>query len=183
MPKQATHHQLRHHHNLLLLCILALFIVLGIIAFKYLWVKQEWHEHAVELQGGIQKYQTAEAVEEANIIGMTITSVPPVVSMFKVTPLLQSYISNLGKQTGRDIVVLDKNKKILADTVPANVGQTYNYDTGGEIAATMQDGNPRSFSEKSTDFPNGIMEEVVQLKDAKGTILGAILISPSNVFN
>lgn len=183
MPRPATHHQLRHHHNLLLLCILALFVVLGILAFKYIWVKQEWRGNTVQLQNGIQKQQTAEAIEEAYIVGMTITTVPPGVSMWKLPLVMQNYIVDLGKQTGRDIVVLDKNKKILADTTPANVGQTYSYDTNGEIASTMQDGTPRSFNEKSTDFPNGIMEEVVQLKDSKGTVLGAILISSSNLLN
>lgn len=183
MPRPATHHQLRHHHNLLLLCVLALFVILGILIFKYVWVKNEWRENSVSLQSGIQKLQNAEAVEEANIIGMTIISVPPVVPMWKLQPVMQGYIENFGERTGRDIVVVDKNKKIVADTIPANVGQTYSYDSGNEIALTMQDGTPRSFSEKSTDFPNGLMEQVVQLKDAKGTVVGAILISPSNVFS
>lgn len=181
MPRPATHHQLRHHHNLLLLCVLALFIILGIIGVKYLWIKHVWREHAVELQGGMQKYQTANSIEDAQMIGLTITSVPPLIPLIKTPSLLQNYVKSLGDQTGRDIVILDKNKKIIADTIQANVGQTYNFDTG-QIAETIFDGEPRSFIEKSTDYPNGITQEVVQLKDQKGTVVGAILISPSNFF-
>jgi hypothetical protein len=183
MPKTATHETLRHHHNLLLLCILALFVILGILAFKYLTVKKEWRGHAVQLQGGIQKYQDLESIEEANIIGTTVTSFPPVIPLIKIPGQLQSYIESIGEKTGRDIVVVDKNKKIIADTNPAEVGQTYNFDTSGEIAKTMFDGTPRSFIEKSTAYPDGIILEIVQLKDSKGTIIGAILISPSNVFS
>lgn len=132
------------------------------------------------LQNGIQQFQSAESIETANVIGTTITTVPPVVPLLKVQPLLETYITSLGKQTGRDIVILDKNKKIIADSVPANVGQTYSFDTENQVAQTIADGQARSFTEKSTDYPNGIVEEAVQLKDAKGTIVGAILISPSN---
>lgn len=182
MPRPATHHELTRHHNLLLLCILALFVVLGIVVFKYILVKQVWRENAVGLQGGIQKYQTAESIEAAQVIGTTIVTFPPIVPFLKNQPLLQQYVSKVGEQTGRDIVILNKNKKIIAATLPANVGQTYSFDLDGKIEQTMLDGNPRSFNEKSSDYPNGITLEIVQLKDQKGTIVGAILISPSNIF-
>lgn len=181
MPRPATHQQLRHHHNLLLLCVLALFVILGIIAFKYLWVKQSWRENSVGLQQGIQKYETANSIEDADIIGLTITTLPPIVPLIKTQPLLESYIKGIGEQMGRTVVILNKDKKILADTNASQVGQTYNFDAG-EIEKTIFDGESRSFIEKSTEFPNGIRLQTVQLKDAKGTLIGAILISPSNIF-
>lgn len=182
MPRSADHKTLRHHHNLLLLCVLALFVILGYLGFKYLMVKDSWREHAVVLQNGIQQFQTREAAEEGNVIGTTIVSIPSGIPMIKVPSSLENYVMSLGDKTNRDIVILDKNKKILADTKQANVGQTYNFDNG-EIVKTVFDGIPRSFIEKSADFPDGITEEIVQLKDNNGTIVGAVLISPSNAFN
>lgn len=171
---------LRHHHNILLLCVLALFTVLGILGFKYLWVKQAWYSNSVKLQEGIQKLQIANAIEDGQMLALTITTTNAgSTPLIKVPSSLQKYVSLLSSKTGRDIVVLDKNNKILADTVPANVGTTYAFDEG-LIAKTLFDGVPRSFLEKSTDYPDGITETVVQVKDANGTIIGTLLISSSN---
>jgi uncharacterized membrane protein len=173
---------LRHHHNVLLLCILALFVLLGILGVKYLWVKQEWRGNAVALQEGIRKFQNAGAVEDAQILTTTIVSVPAgFTPLIKMPAALQKYVSLLSSQTGRDIVVMDKNNKIIADTVAANIGTTYTVDNG-LIAKTLFDGSPRLFIEKSTDYPDGITETAVQIKDANGTIIGTLLISLSNIF-
>lgn len=176
----ARHPNLRHHHNILLLCVLALFTVLGILGFKYLLVKQAWYANSVRLQEGIQKLQNTNAIENGQTLALTITTTTASsVPLIKIPSALQKYISLLSSQTGRDIVILDKNNKILADTVPANIGNTYFFDEG-IIAKTLFDGIPRSFIEKSADYPDGITETVVQMKDANGTIIGTLLISSSN---
>lgn len=182
LNKYMARPNLRHHHNVLLLCILALFVLLGILGVKYLWVKQEWRGHAVVLQEGIQKFQNESAVEDGQILATTIVSVPAgFTPLIKMPAALQKYVSLLSSQTGRDMVILDKTNKIVADTVTVNVGTVYAFDNG-LIAKTLVDGVPRSFTEKSVDYPNGITETAVQIKDASGTIVGTLLISLSNIF-
>lgn len=173
---------LRHHHNVLLLCVLALFVILGILGFKYLWLKQEWRGNTVQLQQGISQLQDADSAEDGQILALTVATTPQgFTPLVKIPSALQKYVSTLSTATGRDIVILDKNNKILADTVPANIGTTYAYDNGA-ISKTLFDGTPRSFIEKSTDYPNGITETAVQVKDVNGTIIGTLLISSSNIF-
>lgn len=173
---------LRHHHNVLLLCVLALFIVLGILAFKYLWVKKQWYGNTVQLQQGLSKIENANSAEDGKVLAITIATTPEgFTPLVKIPSALQKYIAALSTATGRDIVILDKNNKILADTMQSNVGTTYTYDNG-VISKTLFDGVPRSFIEKSVDYPDGITETVVQTKDANGTIIGTLLISSSNIF-
>ncbi len=95
---------------------------------------------------------------------------------------LQNYVTTLSKNLKRDIVVLDKDKKILADTIPANRGTIYSFDSNNEIQATLSDGKTRLFEERSTDYPNGVWEVAVPMKNAKGDITGAVLISKTQVF-
>lgn len=178
MPGKSANHNHSHHH--FTLPILILIVIVGFLGYKYIVTKQAWKNHAVELQQGIQKEQTSSSVQDADIIATTITTVPQGSPLFTNQPALQSYISNLSSKTDRYIVVLDKNQKILASKASDNVGLTYNLDGNGEIEKTLFDGNPRSFIEKSTVYPNGINLEVVQVKNAAGTIVGTILISPAN---
>ncbi len=181
MPRPATHQTLRHHHNLLLLCVFALFVVLGFIAFKYLWIKETWYEHSVKLSGGLQKYETANSVEDGKILAATIVTIPSGFPLLKQPAQLQKYVAAVSTLTGRDIVILSKNKTVLADTIPANVGKAYTEDNG-VVDKTLADGEARSFIERSTDYPNGIKETVIQMKDTTGTIIGALIISSSNIF-
>jgi hypothetical protein len=188
MPKRkklysADHKTLRHHHNLLLLCILALFLVLGFLSLKYFWMRSSWHENSAKLQSGIQKYQELNSIEDAKVLAATLTTLPAGNPLIKQKQQLQKYIETLSKETGRDVVVLDKNKVIIADTVSANTGNTYTEDTNGEVNKTIFDGEPRTFLEKSIDYPDGIKQTVIQLKDSKGTIIGALIVSSSNIFN
>jgi hypothetical protein len=96
---------------------------------------------------------------------------------------LEKYVMTLSKSLNRDIVILDKGKKVLADTVEANKGTTYTYDTNGEIQMTLSDGKTRTFMEKSTDYPSGVEETVVPMKNAAGVITGVVLVSSTEVFH
>lgn len=183
MPKHADHKTLRHHHNLLLLCILALFLILGFLALKYFWMRTSWYENSVKLQSGIQKYQQLNSIEDAQVLATTLTTLPSGNPIFKQPKELQKYIESLSKATGRDIVVLNTSETILADTMADNVGETYNENKGGEVGKTIFDGEPRTFIERSGEYPNGINQTVIQVKDASGTIVGALIVSSSNIFN
>lgn len=96
---------------------------------------------------------------------------------------LENYVTTVSKNLNRDIVVLDKDQKILADTVSANKGTIYKFDTSGAIRLTLSDGTTRLFEERSNDYPNGIVEVVVPMKNAKGETIGAVLVSNTQVFH
>lgn len=183
MPKTADHKTLRHHHNLLLLCVLALFLVLGFLALKYLWVKSSFYENSVKLQMGIQKYQELNSTEDAMVIATTLTTLPTGNPLIRQPAALQKYIETLSEKTGRNFIVLNSKEKVLADTNGDNTGETYGYDENGEVGKTILDGEARSFIERSLEYPNGINQTVIQVKDAAGTIVGALIVSSSNIFN
>jgi predicted phosphodiesterase len=71
---------------------------------------------------------------------------------------LQNYVTALSKSLNRDIVILDKTHKVLADTIAVNKGTMYGFDSNNEIEATLSDGKVRLFEERSTDYPNGVWE-------------------------
>jgi len=45
----------------------------------------------------------------------------------------------------------------------------------------MKDSVSRSFTEKSTDYPNGISRVVVPIKDANNQVIGAVILSNATV--
>ena len=129
-----------------------------------------------------QRYVGADAVEDAQMLATTITSVPTAKPLLEDTPDLQKLVSLLAHQTGRNIIVENTNQIILADSITANDGKTYLHGQNMD-AQTMRDGMPRRFTEKSTDYPAGIDEVVVPLKDASGKIIGALIMSTSHIFD
>jgi signal transduction histidine kinase len=94
---------------------------------------------------------------------------------------LQSFTNLLHDLQKRDIVVVNREKRILADAVPENVGTIFNHDQGNEIGQTMQDGRSRTFLEKSVDYPEGIKLIVIPLKVAQDKIDGAIIMEYSSL--
>lgn len=183
MAQTKSQARLHKHHTWLIISSVLLIIFLGILAMKFYHTKTMWYVNSVKLQEGIKKHDSMNSVEDAKILAFTISTLPTVnLPLFKQIGQLQMYVSEVSTQTGRDIVVVDKDKVILADTISANIGEVYAEDKGGEIGKTMFDGVPRSFLEKSTDYPNGINQTVVQIKDKSGTIVGAFIISSSNIF-
>jgi diguanylate cyclase (GGDEF)-like protein len=55
----------------------------------------------------------------------------------------------------RDIFVLDRERRTLASVVPAEVGTVYGDDRSAAIDQVLRDGVPRSFTETSTQHPEG----------------------------
>ncbi|MGL5062675.1 MAG: ATP-binding protein, partial [Microcoleus sp.] len=96
---------------------------------------------------------------------------------------LQNYTNLLHNLQKRDIVVVDRQKLILADAVPQNVGTIFEHDRGNEIQQTIQDGKTRTFLEKSVDYPQGIQLIVVPLKPNSTTIDGAVILEWSSLYD
>jgi diguanylate cyclase (GGDEF)-like protein len=93
---------------------------------------------------------------------------------------LQEYVSNIHRDLGRDMVVVDAHGRILAHVVAANRGQA--FDLGGEVAATIRDGRPRTFVERSADYPQGILQVVVPLRTEQDTTVGAVVMEYTPIY-
>ena len=89
---------------------------------------------------------------------------------------LQDYTNAIFTAWERSVVVVNPQKQILADTRPANVGLTFKHDTNGEVTDTLKDGQPRTFLEISTDYPQGIQQVVVPVKGSSGRIVAATIM-------
>ena len=160
-----------HIYQIAVVVLLVLLVVLGI---KYLHLKLSVIKYTQStIWMNSQGKPTGQISDYGVIIAQSVSDIPPTG--------LQSYVTNLSKQLKRDIVVVDKSEKILADTIPANNGKTYGFDSENEVKMTVEDGQTRSFEEKSVDYPNGILEIVVPVKNAKDDTTGAVIISDTQI--
>jgi len=125
----------------------------------------------------MQNQQNSNVSDYGALVAATITNM----SLLSTPDVLQKYVDASSKAVHRDIVVLDTHTKILADTIPTNRGSAYSYDKEQAIAMTLKDGIMRDFVETSPDYPQGLVEVVVPIKDASSNILGAILVSGTTI--
>jgi two-component system sensor histidine kinase/response regulator len=95
---------------------------------------------------------------------------------------LQRDVVRLHGLYGQDMVVLDRNKRIVADAVAPEIGVTYRNDTHDEVARTIVDGRPRTFSEISEAYPQGIKELVVPLRIENATV-GALILEYTPIYD
>ncbi len=178
MAKKPLH---KNHSFLTILCIL-LVVIIGYMGLKFIWAKMMWYNYGVQMQNKPMQFAGADSAEDAGMINATIIAIPANKPLLKQPKALQEYITLLSQKTNRDIVVMDKNKMILADTVPANVGKVFMEDTGNQAGKSIADGQMYTFTEKSIDYPQGIYQTVIPLKNAQDQIIGAIIMSSSTVF-
>lgn len=127
----------------------------------------------------------AEAEHVAQVLAISITNYSfengQSISV-KNSQKLQHYAKKLHDLQQRDIVVVDLHKLILADAVPANVGTTFDHDLSNEVQQTIQDGNSRTFLEKSVDYPQGVKLIVIPLKFDKNKTDGAVILEYSSLY-
>jgi diguanylate cyclase (GGDEF)-like protein/PAS domain S-box-containing protein len=125
-------------------------------------------EHAIthaEIAARVFALSIAREEEETNI--------PPI---YTHPQNLQEYVKDFHEIVKLDLVVADRNKKILADVISHNVGTIFDHDQGNEVGQTIQDGVARTFIEKSPDYPKGIKQLVIPFKSEQGESLGAVVI-------
>ncbi len=155
--------------------IILLLALLGLLGLKYLHLKMAvkgYTQSAIYINNMAKP--NGYVSEYAVIIARGVTQVP--------AASLQTYVEDLAKTINRDIVVLDKGEKIVADSIPANKGKAYSYGVS-EIKATLGDGQTRRFEERGVDYPNGLWRLVVPVRNASGDITGVVIISDSEVFS
>ncbi|MDZ8031051.1 ATP-binding protein [Nostoc sp. DedSLP04] len=94
----------------------------------------------------------------------------------KMLAELQDHVISLHKRRQRDLEIVDRNKIILADVVPEDIGTRLDRDRNNEVGKTIQDGIPRTYIEFSPEYPNGIRLIAVPFKTGKGERIGAVIL-------
>lgn len=169
-----------NRNTLRLICGILL-IALVVVGFKYAVLRSTWRNYSGEAQKSILMWAGKNAEEQAKVVGMGGMFKMNGREMYRSPKDLQNYIATIGIGLKHDIVVVDRNKTILADIVATNVSKKYTEDKGDEVQKTISDGITRSFVEKSVDYPNGINQTVVALKDTAGQVMGAIIFSSDTI--
>ncbi|CAN5274358.1 hypothetical protein BH10PAT2_BH10PAT2_1030 [soil metagenome] len=183
-PKMMTKSDQVASMNKVLTAVVVLFFVcLVVMTFKYAMMRRSWNMYAVQSLHSMDNRNMMNSVEDASVVAMTLGQYPAANPIYKQPKEVQTYVENFSKQTHRDLVVLDMNKVILGDTIAANVGKNFGEDKDGEVLKTIGDGQQRTFTETSSDYPRGLEQTVVPLKDATGKTVGAVVLSSSTIFN
>jgi hypothetical protein len=171
--KQISVHAFTVH--LYTIAVVVLLLLLGLLGLKYIHLKLAVKNYTkAAMYINTMSKPTGYISDYAIIVANSVSKMPEA--------SMQAYVADLGKTLSRDIVVVDKNQKILADVVAANRGSTYTYGSQDEVKMTIADGKTRKFEERGVDYPNGIWQIVVPTKDASGNITGAVIFSDTQVF-
>lgn len=112
-----------------------------------------------------------EAENVARVLGFVLMSDPN-----QLHASAQEIVTRLHEAQGRDVVLVDAHRRILADAMPATSGKFFSEDDRGEVIATIRDGKVRTFVETSKDHPGGIKQIVAPVKSKSGQILGAVVL-------
>ncbi|WP_141100735.1 putative bifunctional diguanylate cyclase/phosphodiesterase [Roseateles aquatilis] len=97
---------------------------------------------------------------------------------------LQAYVEGLDDLYKRDLFIVDRERRTMADILKSELGEIYREDRGGEVEATMRDGVPRGFVEISAQHPNGAKQMVVPMRDAPrpdARIVGAVVLEYTDI--
>jgi len=121
-----------------------------------------------------------EATNVANVIAYT--GVEDVISR---PEFLQTYVSGLRDLYDRDIVIVDVQKRCVADANKSEVGEIYTYDRDSEVSLTISDGQNRIFVEKNDLHPAGAEQIVVPLRRSQekrdSPIVGAVILEYTGI--
>ncbi len=87
------------------------------------------------------------------------------------------HLTNMFKEgQKRDIFIVGRNKKIIADADPSEIGDTFSFDTHNEVGQTLQDGHIRFFIEINERHPRGIRHLVFPLETDPGKRFGVLVL-------
>lgn len=92
---------------------------------------------------------------------------------------LQAYVEGLDGLYKRDLFIVDRQRVTVADVVPGEIGKPYRDDPNGEVAQTLQDGQPRAFVEVSGQHPRGASQIVLPFHSRgalQGPVTGAVVL-------
>ncbi|MEY2496189.1 MAG: hypothetical protein QOJ45_2681 [Verrucomicrobiota bacterium] len=121
---------------------------------------------------------TKEAYDVARVVSFLLTPDPN-----KLSASPQEIVTKLRQTQGRDVVLIDANLLVLADANPSEVGTPFTQDQGGEVGATLKDGQVRTFVETGDTHPGGIKQIVVPVAAESGQIIGAVILEYTPLYD
>ncbi|MEY2488890.1 MAG: hypothetical protein QOC70_832 [Verrucomicrobiota bacterium] len=121
---------------------------------------------------------TKEAYDVARVVSFLLTPDPN-----KLSASPQEIVTKLRQTQGRDVVLIDANLLVLADANPSEVGTAFTQDQGGEVGATLKDGQVRTFIETGDTHPGGIKQIVVPVAAESGQIIGAVILEYTPLYD
>ncbi|HEV8649744.1 MAG TPA: hypothetical protein VG276_10150 [Actinomycetes bacterium] len=91
---------------------------------------------------------------------------------------LRQYLDDLQRELRRHVEVIDSQQRVLAAASPGKgEGEAEaRRDIDAEVAATIRDGQPRTFVERDKEFPAGTLQVVIPLRSAQSRIVGAVVM-------
>ena len=121
---------------------------------------------------------TKEAYDVARVVSFLLTPDPN-----KLSASPQEIVTKLRQTQARDVVLIDANQLVLADADPSEIGAYFTQDQGGEVGATIKDGQVRTFIETGDKHPAGIKQIVVPVEAESGQIIGAVILEYTPLYN
>jgi diguanylate cyclase (GGDEF)-like protein/PAS domain S-box-containing protein len=97
-------------------------------------------------------------------------------------PALVAFLLRQHDLQGRDLVVVDRARQVLADAQPIEVDSTFD-NPGGQVDATIADGQARVFREQSQHQTDGVRQVVVPLNDLAGDTRGAVILEYTQLYD
>ncbi|WP_433790982.1 EAL domain-containing protein [Actinoplanes sp. CA-252034] len=117
-------------------------------------------------------------------LGLPVDTADEIVSPLYYSPrALDNYLQRLHDVQHRDAVVVDSGEYILGDVVRENVGSLFDHDRDDEVGRTIADGRARVFVETSDDYPDGIKQVVVPMRNKGGKTIGAIIVEYTPIYD
>jgi two-component system, cell cycle sensor histidine kinase and response regulator CckA len=120
---------------------------------------------------------TREAQDVAHLVSFIL------MSGSKLSPSAQEIVAKLHQKQGRDMVLMDSNQLVLADTIPSEIGKNFTGDPEDEVAATIKDRQVRTFVEASQEHRPGHQQIVVPVEGESGQVIGAVVLEYTPLYN
>jgi signal transduction histidine kinase/CheY-like chemotaxis protein len=121
---------------------------------------------------------TKEAGNVARVASFLFTSDPN-----KLSTSAQEIVTRLHDSQGRDVVLMDANQRVLADSDPSEVGGNFTGDPNDEVGATIADRQVRTFIERGPTHLAGIKQIVVPVQGESGKVIGAVVLEYTPLFD
>jgi two-component system, cell cycle sensor histidine kinase and response regulator CckA len=121
---------------------------------------------------------TKEAEDLARVVSFLLTS-----GANDLSVSAQEIVAKLHQTQGRDVVLMDSNQLVLADSSPSAVGKLFVENPTGEVGATIMDRRVRTFTEVSQEHPAGMKEMVVPVEGESSKVLGAVVLEYTPIYH
>jgi two-component system, cell cycle sensor histidine kinase and response regulator CckA len=119
-----------------------------------------------------------EAQDVARLVSFVLMSSPN-----KLSPSAQEIVVKLHQKQGRDVVLMDSNQLVLADTIPSQIGKSFTDDPEDEVGATIKDRQARTFVEVNQEHRPGNKQIVVPVEGESGQVIGAVVLEYTPLYN